>query len=128
MPAESSTNADEPDQILGEKIRWDNGITVKTYELNSAERSYVFPTAIVPTENDFLDFWGGVDQSGDEPEKYGPRLCQFVTESFALGITGLYAGENELTIFINASGGRPQPKWTDLEPRLRTLMEKYLLS
>jgi hypothetical protein len=120
-------NSQEP-KIIGQCTGWTNGIIVQTYELNNAERSYVFPKSIVCERSGFLDFWGGVDKYGAGPEGYGRNISQFIRDLFEVDITGLYAAGKVVTIFINKSGKLHQPKWEDIEPKIKLLMEKYLLS
>ena len=124
---EPTLEANHPENVLGETTTWDNGVLVQKYELNNAERSYVLPENVV-SAGEILDFWGGVDKDGEGPEKYAPHITQFIKEAFALGITGLYAAGNAMTIFTNRTGGQLEKSWEDIEPQIRVLIDSYLLA
>ena len=101
--------------------------------MNDSERVYHFPRDIVPAGIGPIQFWidgEGVfgDKAGEGPEKFGPRWGALLNELFKLDITGMYADEDYLQIFVNKPTGQQMPAWPQLENKIGDLAQKYLLT
>jgi hypothetical protein len=109
-------------------------IRVETFPLNPAERTYYFQKSILPPGTEEIEFWadagkaGFADKKGEGAEKLGEQWTQFTQELFALGITGMSASPDEMTIFVNMSGDQKELGWDKIEGRIEQLMRRHLLS